>query len=424
MSYGLAAFFSTRSVGPTHAHTQVRLRLALFSIAMQHLKHICRAIFNDRKRLTGSNQVNRTAGEIASDTTVRTTLSAESLQDEGTRRYSRSLTVPRIDPPACAIADGAGVSLLSLANRDPAPPRVDASVLLGRDVPASMLRPTWRLSDYIIVKRLGASDICTVYRAMCRHSGQRVVLKVFGTELNDYRRVQVSREVRLHARLQHPNIIRLYASFQDAQRVVMVMECIHGTDLERYMHKHNTARMSEALLARVVLPQLLSALEYMHSMSVCHRDIKKENVIMNRLGQVKLCDFGMSIDLSEENAVTRCGTAALMAPEVRACPLKVHATDNKDNVQLAYNCKADVWSVGVMCYGLLLGVLPLEEIDARLVYPNWFSGEAVDFMRACLHTSSSLRPAVHQLQGAKWLCAHVNGQLPPGTPAPRAAPAP
>lgn len=74
--------------------------------------------------------------------------------------------------------------------------------------------------------------------------------------------------------------------------------------------------------------------------------------------RVALSDFGLSLRVSEERAVTRCGTLAFMAPEVIACPPKHRPEDNKQDERIAYGPGADVWSVGVLAYELLTGTQP------------------------------------------------------------------
>ena len=125
---------------------------------------------------------------------------------------------------------------------------------------------------------------------------------------------QIYREVRLHAGLQHENVIKLYAAFKEGDRVVMVQEYADGGDLFSLLQKYG-GRLSEKAAVQMVLDPFLRVLQYLHTRSIVHRDIKPENILFTRANMcLKLADFGLAIDLREERAVTRAGTLDYMAP--------------------------------------------------------------------------------------------------------------
>lgn len=141
-------------------------------------------------------------------------------------------------------------------------------------------------------------------------------------------------------------------------------------------------------------------------LACCQRDVKLDNVLINGKGVVKLCDFGVSIDLGEEAAaVTQCGSLPYMAPEVLRCPLKGRAEENKERRDLHYGTAADVYSLGVLMYELLVGMSPMM-IDMYMLYPQFPKGvslDAVDFVCACLNRCPALRPTTQQLLESSWL---------------------
>ena len=141
---------------------------------------------------------------------------------------------------------------------------------------------------------------------------------------------QILREVGLHARLSHENVVALYAAFQEGDVVVLVQEYADGGDLFGLLQRYG-GRLSERVAVALVLEPFLRVLSYLHARGIAHRDIKPENILFTRGGMcLKLADFGLAIDLREERAVTRAGTLDYMAPEVLNCPYKNRPEENKD----------------------------------------------------------------------------------------------
>lgn len=176
----------------------------------------------------------------------------------------------------------------------------------------------------------------------------------------DLYKFQIFREVWLHARLSHENIIALHAAFQEGDQVIMVEEYADGCDLLALLQRHG-GRLSEQLSVQAVLGPFVRALDYMHSMGILHRDVKPENILFTKDMVLKLGDFGLAIDVSKEAPVTRAGTLDYMAPEVLRCPYKSRPEENKGDVSMHYGGAADVWAVGVLAFELLAGFPPFYD---------------------------------------------------------------
>ncbi len=110
------------------------------------------------------------------------------------------------------------------------------------------------------------------------------------------------REVRIHAELSHRAVLTLYGVFQEASRLVLVLERAARGDLYQVHRRMLGSRMSEAQLAGVVLAPLLDALVYLHARGVCHRDIKVRLAVACR----ELCAVGCSV-LLRRLAAAECG---------------------------------------------------------------------------------------------------------------------
>ncbi|PNH08521.1 putative spindle assembly checkpoint kinase [Tetrabaena socialis] len=309
----------------------------------------------------------------------------------------------------------------------------------------------WSLSQYGLTRQLYAGYNASVWQATCRTSGLAVVLKCYSlATLSDYLRHQALRELDIHSRLRHPDLVQLLAAFRSGDELVLVMEWVPGGSLERARRKLG-GRMSEQQALHLVVLPLLRALCHLHAKGIIHRDLKPvgrlgggwglvggsgvrtapvqqakmpspghvlcvvDNVLFGSDWRLKLCDFGVALATLEERAVTRAGTVPYLAPEVQACPLKQAPADNKDSDDLAYGTAADVWSLGVLVYETLVGFAPFPlgpadgspaaggaEGARSLPYPSSISAKARAFIGACLERLPGDRPTVQQLLRMEW----------------------
>ncbi|GFR52947.1 hypothetical protein Agub_g15609 [Astrephomene gubernaculifera] len=288
---------------------------------------------------------------------------------------------------------------------------------LSAAAPARMRRPAsaWGAADFKIVRKLYAGYASSVYKASCLLSGADVVLKAYNlASLSGFLRNQVLRELDIHSRLAHPGAVQLLAAFKEGEVLVLVQEYVRGGSLDRVRRKLG-GRMTEFQAMHLVLLPLLGVLAYLHGKGIVHRDIKPENLLFTEDWQLKVCDYGVSICLHEERAVTRTGSREYMAPEVNICPLKRGPEDNKDNAALSYGCSVDVWSLGALVYELLVGFTPFPggppprkegatgSAAKSLAYPGGVSAGARAFVQACLELEPADRPTVPQLLMHPWV---------------------
>ncbi|KAF2759730.1 kinase-like protein [Pseudovirgaria hyperparasitica] len=175
---------------------------------------------------------------------------------------------------------------------------------------------------------------------------------------------QLKTEITLHEYLgKHHNIIQCFGSGEDACWTWIAMELADGGDL---FDKIEADEGVGENIAHFYFTQLLSAVGYMHSMGVAHRDLKPENVLLSADGDLKLADFGLAA-LFEKSGKTRlcttvCGSPPYIAPEI-VSGKKLRNSGNSD-VGYAANI-ADIWSVGVVLFVLLVGNTPWDEPTAR-----------------------------------------------------------
>lgn len=284
-------------------------------------------------------------------------------------------------------------------------------------VPEKMQRKCWRIDDYTILTRLYTGYASNVFKAFCKLSMTMVALKVYDFDkLHELCKHQILREIRIHSCLDHDNIVRLYAAFQQGSQVVLVQEYADAGDLFCMLPQLG-GRMSERAAVEAVIYPLLSVVNYLHSRGIVHRDIKLENILFSgKLDMVlKLGDFGIALNVREERAVTRAGTLDYMAPEILKCPNKQRADENKDKDDLAYTAAVDIWALGVLAFELLNGCPPFTsfskpDTESRISHSMPAFGEdtsdlARNFILSALQKNSIARPTAWQLLHHPWISA-------------------
>ncbi len=164
--------------------------------------------------------------------------------------------------------------------------------------------------------------------------------------------LRFKREFRAIERLTHPNLVRLYELGSDAEGLYYTMEAIDGDDLARYCAGPNIdERLSRAL------PQLLSALSFLHANKVLHCDLKPSNVLVDRSGVVKLLDFGVLATIASGERSTLdslAGTPGYLAPERIA--------------GAAPSPASDAYALGCTMFEILTGALPFVGHTPAVLY--------------------------------------------------------
>ncbi|KAG2434206.1 hypothetical protein HXX76_007932 [Chlamydomonas incerta] len=271
-----------------------------------------------------------------------------------------------------------------------AAPAPGSSLLLATaaNIPPAMRRTHWSLGDYEVTRRIYKGATSAVYQATCLRSGLPVALKVyFLNKVPPNAMHMIAREITIHADVAHKHIAMLYGAFQEEGRLVLVQEYAARGDLYG-IYRALRRRMTEEQVTELVMVPFLEALSYLHSRGVCHRDVKPENLLYTQDWKLLIADFGVSINLNQERAVTRAGTLDYMAPEVERCPIKYQPQDNKNVPGLAYTTAVDIWATGVLAYELLVGFPPfVTDNNGQLQAPQ--AGAGAEFLAQCTRKTLS-----------------------------------
>ena len=145
----------------------------------------------------------------------------------------------------------------------------------------------------------------------------------------------------------HPFVCKIHGSFQDNRNVYLVLEYLSGGDLYTLSTQYDGFRVPEDNV-KFYAEELLLAIEYLHSIGILHRDLKPENCLLDRVGHVKLCDFGFARTTDGDGrCYTNLGTPHYLAPE----QLDIHSKAGYTNI-------VDWWSFGCLLFSLMGGEPP------------------------------------------------------------------
>lgn len=207
--------------------------------------------------------------------------------------------------------------------------------------------------NYKIISKLGKGSFGSVFKVRNLKNNEIRALKVIKKSSITYQDddQKFLKEIEILITLDHPNIIKIYEYYTDELNYYLITDYISNGELSEYVTK--TKVLSEKQ-TQYIMNQLLCAVNYLHSNSIAHRDIKLENVLVEKVTEtnnekmlnIKLIDFGTSNYIKKENNsnfTVKVGSPFYMAPEV---------------LNKKYNNKCDIWSCGVIMFILLKGYPP------------------------------------------------------------------
>ena len=200
---------------------------------------------------------------------------------------------------------------------------------------------------YELEELVGSGGMSSVYRAYDRQLERRVALKVLHERLggDDEHVSRFRHEARAVAQLSHPNVVTVIDRGVDGGRQFIVFEYVDGENLRQLIDRTGPLSVRRALEIAIAVAD---GLAFAHEHGVVHRDVKPQNVLLNRDGDVKVTDFGIARSLDADSGLTLTGTvlgtSSYLSPE-QASGLRVTAA-------------ADVYSLGVVVYELLAGEVP------------------------------------------------------------------
>lgn len=266
------------------------------------------------------------------------------------------------------------------------------------------------MEDLDLLNELGKGAYGTVRKV--RHTKTRVemAMKEIRLELDDSKLNAIIMELDILHRATAPEIVEFYGAFFYESCVYYCMEFMDAGSLENlYCGK---CSVPEDVLARIVGCMVRGLRFLKDSLQIMHRDVKPTNVLLNRKGEVKLCDFGVSGQLEKSLAKTNIGCQSYMAPE--------RIKGESQNLVGTYTVASDVWSLGLSIVETTLGTYPyppetysnvfaqLQAIvhgDPPQIPGECYSDTARDFVAGCLEKVPEKRSTYKQMLEHPWLLA-------------------
>jgi len=244
---------------------------------------------------------------------------------------------------------------------------------------------------YEKINIIGKGNYGTVWKALDKKTGKAVAIKIIDLENSGEEIDDVQKEIAALSKMSSKNVTRYHESFVEKNCLWIIMEYLGGGSVRDVIVSNGENGLGEDYIA-IILKEVLTGLKYMHSLGQIHRDIKSANILLASNGDVKLADFGVVGQLTEDTQKreTVVGTPYWMAPEVI--------------LGKPYGYLADIWSLGITAIEMAQGRPPLsnrEPTKVLFLIPRrrppvlqgrQYSNALKEFVELCLQKEPEDRP--------------------------------
>ncbi|KAJ3264353.1 hypothetical protein HDU77_008785 [Chytriomyces hyalinus] len=254
-----------------------------------------------------------------------------------------------------------------------------------------------------LIETVGKGNYGYVYKGRLIGSNEISAVKVVFLKEDELKETLLEMEI-LKA-CSHPNVTRYMGLFLKGLDLWICMEFCGGGALDS-IYRAIKKPFNEDQIGSIIYDSIVG-LEYLHNqVALIHRDIKAGNLLLTEAGELKLADFGVSAKLKSSNGTARTfiGTPYWMAPEVIACD-----PESATSQTAAYDCKSDIWSIGITAIEIADKNPPLSDIhpmralhmipssNLGLAKPKNWSKQFVDFIASCLVKDPARRPSAREI---------------------------
>jgi len=275
------------------------------------------------------------------------------------------------------------------------------------------------VGDLTLLKCLGKGSFGEVYLTSKQGTKQKFATKKIDRKFtqNPKAKKYLDNEINILKEIDHPNIIKLIEVHETTQYIYLVMELCNGGGLSDCLEDHikkNKGPFPEEVV-QYLMRQIVSGLNYLHKRNILHRDIKLDNILVDfdneedrknknmMKAKVKIIDFGFARHLQPSQlAYSTLGSPINMDPGILR---KLNKMEHSN--EYGYDQKADIWSLGTICYEMLIGkntfnAENMRELISKVERGNYFlptsiSKEAVSFLNGMLQYDLKKRLSAEQL---------------------------
>lgn len=308
--------------------------------------------------------------------------------------------------PAAAVVDGSG-----------------ATAHLGQNGPSLTGQPRRRTTitapsgQWALGKTIGAGSMGKVKLAKNLETGEQVAVKIIPRHTNEEHRsareneradrskeIRTAREAAIVTLLNHPYVCGMRDVVRTNYHWYMLFEYVNGGQMLDYIISHGKLKEKQA---RKFARQIASSLHYCHRNNIVHRDLKIENILISKTGDIKIIDFGLSNLFSPKSLLkTFCGSLYFAAPELLQARQYVGP-------------EVDVWSFGIVLYVLVCGKVPFDDqsmpqLHAKIKkghveYPQGLSSDCRHIISRMLVTDPKQRATMSEIMNHPWMTKGFNG---------------
>ncbi|XP_032094772.1 LOW QUALITY PROTEIN: protein kinase C delta type [Thamnophis elegans] len=291
----------------------------------------------------------------------------------------------------------------------------------GRSSSRLSIRRKFNIDSFIFHKVLGKGSFGKVLLAEFKGKNEFFAVKALKKDVvlidDDVECTMVEKRV-LALAWENPFLTHLYCTFQTKEHLFFVMEFLNGGDL--MFHIQDKGRF-DLFRATFYGAEIVCGLQFLHSKGIIYRDLKLDNVMLDKEGHIKIADFGMCKEnvFGENKATTFCGTPDYIAPEILQ--------------GLKYTFSVDWWSFGVLLYEMLIGQSPFHGDDEDELfesirvdtphYPRWITKESKDILEKLFERDSTKRLGItgnirdhHFFKAINWTTLEKREMEPPFKP--------
>lgn len=233
-------------------------------------------------------------------------------------------------------------------------------------------------NDFQVLKLIGKGSLGKVFLVVKKDTRVYYAMKVLEKKKIDENKEQIRTitEKNILIACSSPFIVKLRYSFQDTNKIYMVMDLMQGGKL--FLHIKESGKFTEEH-AQFYIAEIILALEHLHGKGIIYRDLKPQNILLDHEGHIKLTNFGLSkTGITQENpkTYTFCGVTEYLAPEILR--------------NQAYDKSVDYWSLGALLYEMISGKPPFSSKNKSEIYKkinnrltetkNYFSDDTVDLI--------------------------------------------